>query len=104
TTQLVDLADRLAEIHIDRIDLLDAREQGRFTLADERAFSDLLLARASADRSRDVGVAEVDLGALDIRLRLLDRCRGGAFGGFGIVRVGLRQQPLARDRAGALGS
>src|SRR5262249_46846524 len=96
--QLVELADRLAEVDVDRVDLRDRRQQRRLALPDQRAFGDLLLAGAAADRRDDAGVTGIDLRRVDVGLRLLDR------GGHCIVQIGLRQQALVGYGTGTLGS
>src|SRR5690606_31015835 len=50
----------LGEIGVDRVELLDCRQMGRFALADQRALGHQGAADAPGDRCGDVGVPEIE--------------------------------------------
>ena len=83
-----DFAGRLGEVHVDRIDLLDAGQRCRRVLADQRAFGDQRTPRAAVDRRGDRGVAQAQAGLLQFGLG-----RGNLRQG--LARVGLRFGVLA---------
>ena len=62
--QLAQLADRLRDVDIDRIELLDGGEVRGAALLDQRALGEERAADPPADRGADVGVVEVELGAV----------------------------------------
>src|SRR5690606_5611036 len=64
------LAARRGEVHVDRIELLNARQQRRLGRAHERTFGDLRAARATRDRRGHGRELEIELGALELRSRL----------------------------------
>src|SRR5690606_39856796 len=66
-------------------------------------FGDLLLACSAGDRRAYGGVAEVDVRALDRRLRGLHGGVGAALRGQRVVEVGLRDEALRREAARARG-
>ena len=80
------LHDGLAdlEIDVDRVDLHDARQLGRTGIADQRTDTDQVARRDAVERRRHLGVAEVDVGDLEVGLRAED---GGA--GFGELGLGI---------------
>ena len=79
--KLVDLADRLREVGVDRVELLNGREMGRFTLSDQRAFGYQGAPDAAADRRTHGGVFQVQPGALHVGL-------SGRDVGFRLTEVG----------------
>ncbi|CRP05119.1 hypothetical protein PAERUG_E7_London_9_VIM_2_02_13_02588 [Pseudomonas aeruginosa] len=83
-----DFAGRLGEVHVDRIDLLDAGQRCRRVLADQRAFGDQRTPRAAVDRRGDRGVAQAQAGLLQFGLGRGDLRQG-------LARVGLRFGVLA---------
>src|SRR4029077_2511555 len=59
------------EADVDRLELLDGREQSRSAGADDVAGIHLPGSDAAGERRDDLRVAEVDLGELELRLRLV---------------------------------
>ena len=95
--------DRLREVGIDGVELLDRGEVRGFALSDQRAFGDERAADASADRRLDRGVVEVEPGARDvgaprgdIGAGLMQRSDGGL-----VLR--LRHRPRGDQRLLTLG-
>ena len=83
---------RQGEADVNRVDARDARQQRAAALAHQRPRIDLGLADEAVRRRRDHGVAELDLGRFDGRLRGVDAGHGRALVGHrGLVL-------LARDR------
>ncbi|MCW0425801.1 hypothetical protein NB713_003744 [Xanthomonas sacchari] len=91
------------EVDVQRVQLVDRGQQRAVALADQRALGDLLLAGAAGDRRSDGGVAEVDTRGFHRRTGLLHRRGGAAFGGLGVVQVGLGHVGLRRQAARAGG-
>ncbi len=58
--QAQQLGTGLRQVHVDRVELLNGRQQGRFTLADQCTFGDLREANAAGNRRGDRGVAEIE--------------------------------------------
>ena len=92
-------ADREVDVHL--VDLVDGGEQRGIALPDQRAFGDLLLARAPADGRTHGGITQVY--ARRIHRRPAREPRGGcrAFRGERVVEVCLRNELLRRQRARA---
>ena len=67
--QLIELGDRLGEVGIDRIELLDGRKAGAVVLHDERAFADQRGADDAVDRRADGRVIEIEFRAATSALR-----------------------------------
>ena len=70
--QLIELGDRLGEVGIDRIELLDGRKARGLVLHDERAFADQRGADDAVDRRADGRIIEIEFGARDVGLAALD--------------------------------
>jgi hypothetical protein len=96
------LIGRTIEMHVQAVDLIDRREQGRLALAHQSALGDVLLAGATGDRRGHGGVPQIDARGLDIRLGLLYLRSGGAFRGIVVVHVGTGDQSTGQQVAGAL--
>ena len=101
-TDLLEFGHTQREVHVQRIDLVDRRQQRCLVLADQRALGHLLLASAAVDRRTNGGVAEVDAGIGEHRVGLLDRGAGAAFGGQCVVEVGLGDELGRRQPAGTV--
>ncbi len=77
--QEIALVDR--EVGVDRVDLVDLGQHGLAVGADQVAGVDQMPAHAPVERCGDGGVAEIDLGDIDLRL-------GAEHPGLGLVAVG----------------
>ncbi len=93
----LELGCGLIEVHVDRIDLLDRRQQRGFALTDQRPLGDFLLARPSGDRGRHRGITQIDSSGFNIGFRLLHRSRGRPLARFSVVQIGPGHQ-AARDQ------
>jgi hypothetical protein len=102
--QSLDLNGGLVEVDIDRVELLDRRQESRCALADQRAFGHGLLARAAGDRGSDTRVAQIDPRGFDIRLGLLHGCGARSLQRFGIVQVRAGHESTRNQLACAVGS
>ena len=83
--QLEQRVDGLAEVGIDRIELLDQRHGRGFALAHQTTLGHQAPADAARDRRAHAGIAQVELGGLDVGLRRHLVGLGGLQGGDGIV-------------------
>ena len=95
---------RLAEVHVNGIDLLDGRELGGFALAHQGPLGDQRPAGAPGDGRGHRGVAEVEPRGFNVGLSLLDGGGGAAGIGQGRVQILGRQQLFGVEAAIAFGS
>ena len=93
------------EVGVDRVDLRQRRDLRRAAFADELAGIDLAAADAAVEGGRHVGVAEIDLRQLQVRLRLRDgRPLGVPVGQrLVVIRGGRHRLPLEDGLALVLG-
>ena len=98
---LLHLRDRLGEIGIDRIELLDRGETGRLVLHHQRALAHQRRADDAADRRTDRRVIEIELRARDFGLAAADLGLGLALGADGLFVLGLGRRALAGQRRDA---
>ena len=98
--ELIEFGDRLREIGIDRIELLNRREIG-LVLHHQRAFADQRRADHAIDRGADRGVAQIELGARDFRLASLDLGFGLPHAADGFFIFGVGGGALAGQRRNA---
>ena len=70
--ELIELGDRLREVGVDRIELLDGREMRGFVLADQRPLGHESSPDSPGDRRPHGRIVEVQLGASDGRLLCRD--------------------------------
>ena len=99
--QLVHLRDRLGEVGIDRIELLDRGETGGLVLHHQRAFADQRGADDAADRRADRRVIEIEFRARDVGLAAADLGLGLALGRDRLFVFGLGRRALAGQRRDA---
>src|SRR5690606_5125271 len=78
STDVEQLPARRREVHVDRIELLDASQQRRLRGADERTLGDLRAPGAPRDRSGDGRELEIELGTLELGPRLGRAGLGGS--------------------------
>ena len=93
---MIEFGDRLREVGVDRIELLNGREIG-LVLHHEGAFADQRRADDAVDRRADRGVAQIELGARDFRLASLDLGFGLPHGADGFFIFGVGGGLLARQ-------
>ena len=98
---LLHLRDRLGEVGIDRIELLDRGETGGLVLHHQRAFAHQRGADDAADRRTDRRIVEIELGACDVGLAAADLGLGLALGADGLFVLGLGRRALAGQRRDA---
>ena len=99
--QLVHLRDRLGEIGVDRVELLDRGETGGVVLHHQRAFAHQRGADDAADRRTDRCIIEIEPGARDVGLAAADLGLGLALGPDGLFVLGLGRRALAGQRRDA---
>ena len=99
--QLVHLDDRLGEVGIDRVELLDRGETGGLVLHHQRAFADQRGADDAVDRRADRRIIEIEPGARDFGLAAADLGLGLALGRDGLFVLGLGRRALAGQRRDA---
>jgi hypothetical protein len=93
--QILAFAQR--EVHLDRIELGDSREQR--LRADEVANLGRRDRRDAIDEGRHPGEADIELGGLDCGLCRLDGCLRRVMGAHVVVELTLRNRALLRQRA-----
>ena len=101
TAQLVHLRDRLGEVGVDRVELLDRGETGGLVLHHQRAFAHQRGADDAADRRTDRCIIEIESGACDVGLAAADLGLGLALGPDGLFVLGLGRRALAGQRRDA---
>ena len=98
---LLHLRDRLGEVGVDRIELLDRGETGGLVLHHQRAFAHQRGADDAADRRTDRRVIEIEFRAGDVGLAAADLGLGLALGRDGLFVLGLGRRALAGQRRDA---
>ncbi len=100
----------MLDVHEHGVDPLNYRQRLGLVAGNQRAHGEQRTPDAPGDRRGNAGELQVDVGGLQLRAALLDRCGSLTRGGGGIdiilqrhrLRLGQRLQPLGPD-AGCLG-
>ena len=99
--QLVHIRNRLGEVGVDRVELLDRGETGAIVLDHQRAFAHQRSADGAADRRTDRRVIEIEPRTGDFGLAAADLGLGLAVGRDGLFILDLRRRALAGQRRDA---